>query len=250
MNIPHAFTTRLGGVSEGVFASLNIAMHRGDTDENVERNYEILADALGFDLESLVLTRQTHSDIVRVVTKNDARGIDHRNYPESDALITNDAGCALAVFTADCTPILLFDQVTGAVGAVHAGWRGTAADIAGKTVCAMVAELGCHPENIRAAIGPNIGYCCFETDRDVPEAIIEAFGNEAEQFIRKEGEKYRVDLKAVNALALRRAGVENIEISDECTMCRPDRFWSHRITGASRGSQGALIICKGVKTNE
>ena len=245
MNIPHAFTTRLGGVSEGIFASLNIALHRGDLDENVERNYEILADALGFDLGSLVLTRQTHSDIVRVVTKNDARGIDHRNYPECDALITNDAGCALVVFTADCTPILLFDQVTGAVGAVHAGWRGTAADIAGKTVRAMVDEFGCHPENIRAAIGPNIGYCCFETDRDVPEAITEAFGNEAKQFIRKEGEKYRVDLKAVNALALRRAGVTDIEISDECTMCRPDRFWSHRITGASRGSQGALIVCKG-----
>ena len=245
MNISHAFTTRLGGVSEGIFASLNIAMHRGDLEENVERNYEILADALGFDLESLVLTRQTHSDIVRVVTKNDARGIDHRNYPECDALITNDAGCALVVFTADCTPILLFDQVTGAVGAVHAGWRGTAADIAGKTVRAMVAEFGCRPENIRAAIGPNIGYCCFETDRDVPEAIIQTFGNEAEQFIRKEGEKYRVDLKAVNALALRRAGVENIEISEECTMCRPDRFWSHRITGAARGSQGALIVCKG-----
>ena len=245
MNIPHAFTTRLGGVSEGIFASLNIALHRGDSDENVKQNYEILADALGFDLGSLVLTRQTHSDIVRVVTKNDARGIDHRNYPECDALITNDAGCALVVFTADCTPILLFDQVTGAVGAVHAGWRGTAADIAGKTVCAMVAELGCHPENIRAAIGPNIGYCCFKTDRDVPEAITEAFGNEAKQFIRKEGEKYRVDLKAVNALALRRAGVTDIEISDECTMCRPDRFWSHRITGASRGSQGAVIVCKG-----
>lgn len=245
LNIPHAFTTRLGGVSEGVFASLNIAMHRGDSDESVKKNYEILAAALGFDLNNLVLTRQTHSDIVRVVTKNDARGIDHRNYLESDALITNDAGCALVVFTADCTPILLFDQVTGAVGAVHAGWRGTAADIAGKTVRAMVVELGCHPENIRAAIGPNIGYCCFETDRDVPEAIIEAFGNEAKRFIREEGEKYRVDLKAVNALALRRAGVTDIEISEECTMCRPDRFWSHRITGAARGSQGAVIVCKG-----
>ena len=245
INIPHAFTTRLGGVSEGIFASLNIALHRGDLDEIVKQNYEILADALGFDLGSLVLTRQTHSDIVRVVTKNDARGIDHRNYPESDALITNDAGCALVVFTADCTPILLFDQITGAVGAVHAGWRGTAADIAGKTVRTMVVEFGCHPENIRAAIGPNIGYCCFETDRDVPEAIIQTFGNEAEQFIRKEGEKYRVDLKAVNALALRRAGVENIEISDACTMCDPDRFWSHRITGAARGSQGAVIVCKG-----
>ncbi len=244
---PHAFTTRLGGVSEGVFASLNIAMHRGDYAENVEKNFEILANALGFDPKNLVLTRQTHSDIVRVVTKNDAVGIDHRNYPECDALITNDAGCALVVFTADCTPILLWDGVTGAVGAVHAGWRGTATDIAGKTVRKMVSEFGCRPENIRASIGPNIGACCFETDRDVPDTIIETFGQEAELFIRKTGAKYHVDLKAVNAYALRRAGVENIEISEDCTMCAPDRFWSHRITGAARGSQGAVILCKGAE---
>ncbi len=246
LNIPHAFTTRRGGVSEGIFDSLNIAMHRGDGAENVEKNFGILADALDFDVNCLVLTRQTHSDIVRKVTKSDACGIDHHNYPECDALITNDAGCALVVFTADCTPILLWDSVTGAVGAVHAGWRGTAADIAGKTVRKMVSEFGCQPQNIRAAIGPNIGVCCFETDRDVPDAIIETFGHEAEQFIRTTGEKYHVDLKAVNALALRRAGVESIEISDDCTMCHPDRFWSHRITGAARGSQGALIVCKGV----
>ena len=248
MNIPHAFTTRLGGVSAGVFASLNIALHRGDLEENVERNYEILADALGFDLESLVLTRQTHSDIVRVVTKNDARGIDHLNYPECDALITNDAGCALVVFTADCTPILLWDSVTGAVGAVHAGWRGTVYDIAGKTVLAMRENFGCDPRNIRAAIGPNIGVCCFETDSDVPDLIRTQFGEETEKFIIPSAEKigkFHVDLKAVNAHALRRAGLENIEISDACTMCAPDRFWSHRITGTARGSQGAVIVCKG-----
>ena len=105
LKIPHAFTTRLGGVSSGVFASLNIAMHRGDYTENVAKNYEILANALDFDVNNLVLTRQTHSDIVRKVTKNDACGLDHKDYPECDALITNDAGCALVVFTADCTPI-------------------------------------------------------------------------------------------------------------------------------------------------
>ncbi len=243
-DIPHAFTTRRGGVSDGVFSSLNIAMHRGDSDENVKRNFEILANSLDFDLKKLVLTRQTHSDIVRKVTKSDACGLDHRNYPECDALITNDAGCALAVFTADCTPILLYDSVTGAVGAVHAGWRGTAADIAGKTVRMMQSEFDCSPESIRAAIGPNIGACCFETDEDVPTAIIEAFGKEADRFITKSGEKYHVDLKAINALALRRAGVESVEIADDCTMCQPQRFWSHRITGANRGSQGAIIVCK------
>ena len=244
LHVPHAFTTRSGGVSEGAFASLNIAMHRGDAPENVEKNYAILADALDFDVNQLVLTRQTHSDIVRVVTKSDACGLDYHLYPECDALITNDAGCALVVFTADCTPILLWDSTTGAVGAVHAGWRGTAADIAGKTVRAMQSEFGCNPRNIRAAIGPNIGACCFETDSDVPKAIIETFGNDAAAFITKSGEKYHVDLKAVNALALRRAGVESIEISDNCTMCDPQRFWSHRVTGINRGSQGAVIVCK------
>ena len=244
LDIPHAFTTRFGGVSEEEFASLNLAMHRGDAPENVEKNYEILANALGFDTNNLVLTRQTHSDIVRVVTKSDARGLDHHSYPECDALITRDAGCALVVFTADCTPILLWDSVTGAVGAVHAGWRGTSADIAGKAVRKMVSEFGCAPRYIRAAIGPNIGACCFETDSDVPEAIVKAFGNDAAAFITKSGEKYHVDLKAVNALALRRVGVESIEMSDDCTMCQPDRFWSHRVTGVNRGSQGAIIVCK------
>ncbi|MBQ4140264.1 MAG: peptidoglycan editing factor PgeF [Clostridia bacterium] len=243
LDAPHAFTTRLGGVSEGIFLSMNIAMHRGDEAKNVIKNYEILAENIGFDVNDLVLTRQTHSDIVRVVTKADACGLDHHDYPESDALITNDAGCALVVFTADCTPILLWDSVTGAVGAVHAGWRGTVSDIAGKTVRKMVTEFGCDPRKIRAAIGPNIGFCCFETDRDVPDAIIAEFGAEAEAFIRKTGEKYQVDLKAVNAFALRRAGVESIEISKECTMCSSDRYWSHRITGNNRGSQGAIIVC-------
>lgn len=243
LDIPHAFTTRLGGVSEGVYSSMNLAMHRGDGAENVAKNYEILANELGFDINDLVLTRQTHSDIVRRVTKADARGLDHRAYPECDALITNDAGTALVVFTADCTPILLWDNVTCAVGALHAGWRGTAADIAGKTVRKMVSEFGCDPANIRAAIGPNIGACCFETDRDVPEAIIKTFGKEATAFITESGGKYHVDLKDVNAFALRRAGVVSIEISDDCTMCAPDRFWSHRIMGAARGSQGAVIVC-------
>jgi len=244
LDAPHAFTTRLGGVSEGIFSSMNIAMHRGDEAKNVIKNYEILAENIGFDVNDLVLTRQTHSDIVRVVTKADACGLDHHAYSESDALITNDAGCALVVFTADCTPILLWDSVTGAVGAVHAGWRGTVSDIAGKTVRKMVTEFGCDPRKIRAAIGPNIGFCCFETDRDVPDAVLAQFGEDAEEFIVESDGKFRVDLKAVNALALRRSGVESIEISNECTMCSSDRYWSHRITGNNRGSQGAIIVCQ------
>jgi len=244
IRVPHAFTTRYGGVSEGHLSSLNLAMHRGDAPGNVERNYAILGEVLGFSPENLVLTWQIHSDTVRRVTRADARGVDHRAYQQCDALITNDPGTALAVFTADCTPILLSDPVTGAVGAVHAGWRGTAADIAGKTVRAMVREFGCRPEDIRTAIGPNIGPCCFETDGDVPQALKSAFGSEADSWIRTQGEKYYVNLKEINALALRRAGVTEIEISTACTVCGHDRFWSHRYTRGHRGSQGAVIICK------
>ena len=244
ISVSHCFTTRLGGVSQAHLSSLNLGMHRGDDPGNVEQNYKILADALGFDLQKLVLTRQIHSDIVRRVTKADAAGIDHHNYPECDALITCDPGTALMVFTADCTPILLHDPVTGAVGAVHAGWRGTAADIAGKTVRAMVQSFGCDPKDIRAAIGPNIGQCCFATDVEVPRALIDTYGKAALAYIRQENGKYYPDLKAINALSLREAGVINMDVSTDCTMCRHDRFWSHRITGGNRGSQGAIIVCK------
>ena len=241
---PHAFTTRMGGVSTGALSSLNIGLHRGDAPENVAKNHEILAKALGFDREKLVLSHQVHTDTVRCVTAGDALGIDHHLYPECDALITVDPGTALMIFTADCTPILLHDPVTGAVGAVHAGWRGTAMDIAGKAVREMAKQFGCAPENIRAAIGPNIGFCCFETDGEVPNAMVETYGAAAEKYIRPAGDKYYVNLKEINALSLKRRGVEQIEISESCTVCEHDRFWSHRFTRGQRGSQGAIILCK------
>lgn len=244
ITVPHAFTTRFGGVSTGSQESLNLAYGRGDSMENVEKNIRILGGALGFDPEKLVLTRQTHSDIVRIVTDADCAGLCHRDYPECDALVTNTPGVSLLVFTADCTPLLFHDPVTGAVGAAHAGWRGTAQAIGAKVVEAMVKNFGCDPANIRAAIGPNIGKCHFETDADVPTAMLDAFGEEASAYIEKRGEKYFLDLKAINALSLRRMGVTHIEISGECTMCDPVRFWSHRVTKGERGSQGAVITCK------
>ena len=242
--VPHAFTTRRGGVSTGTQASLNLAVGRGDSEDNVETNLRTLAFYLGFDAEKYVLTRQTHSDIVRVVTEADCKGFFHRDYPECDGLVTNTPGLTLMVFTADCTPLLLHDPVTGAVGAAHAGWRGTAQNIGGKAVEAMVKNFGCKPEDIRAAVGPNLSQCHFETDLDVPSALIAAYGEEVLPLIRQKGDKYFPDLKAINALALRRAGVRHIEISDACTWCESDRFWSHRVTKGDRGSQGAVITCK------
>ncbi len=244
---PHCFTTRHGGVSTGSLSSLNIAIKEGETPENVRANIAILGSALGFGIGDLVTTRQTHSDIVRVVDRKDCRGCFHRDYPECDAIVTADPGVALMIYTADCTPMLFHDPVTGAVGAAHAGWRGTASAIGAKTVQAMVDAFGCDPENIRAAIGPNIGQCCFQTDADVPEAMLAAFGPEVEAFIRRENEKYYVNLKEINALILRRAGVRHIDISESCTMCQHDRFWSHRYTHGDRGSQGAVIVCKEAK---
>ena len=244
ITVPHCFTTRHGGVSSGSQESMNLAIGRGDSPGNVEANLRILAKELGFDPEKYVLTRQIHSDIVRVVKEEDCNGFFHRDYPECDALVTNTPGVALLVFTADCTPLLLHDPVTGAVGAAHAGWRGTAQNIAAKTVEAMVKAFGCRAENICAAIGPNLGQCHFETDLDVPAALTAAYGEEVLSFVRQSGEKYYPDLKAINALALRRAGVRQIEVSESCTWCESDRFWSHRVTKGDRGSQGAVITCK------
>ena len=246
ISVPHCFTTRFGGVSEGYLSSLNLGIHRGDKQENVVKNYEILGDALGFSIENLVFTRQTHTNIVRVVgAANRGEGLFREVEPECDALVTNTPGVTLAAFTADCTPILLHDPVTGAVGAVHAGWRGTVGDIAGNAVRAMQNQFGSRPADIRAAIGPNIGVCCFETHADVPDAVRAVLGGEAEEYILPVGEKFRVDLKGVNAWLLRRAGVEHIEISTACTACDPDRFWSHRRVGNDRGSLAAIIVCEG-----
>lgn len=242
----HCFTTRLGGVSTGHLSSLNIGTSRGDAPENVLENYRILGRAIGFDPKNAVLCKQIHSDVVRTITEaHRGAGLFAPVLEPCDGLITNVPGLALVVFTADCTPILLHDPVTGAVGAVHAGWRGTVSGIAGKAVEAMTREYGSSPENIRAAIGPNIGFCHFETDADVPEALITAFGPEMKDFITPNGAKYHADLKAVNRWVLERAGVQQIEVSTECTVCQCDRFWSHRVTRGERGSQGAIIVCGG-----
>ena len=244
ISAPHCFTTRLGGVSEGYLRSLNLGMSRGDNPENVRKNYAILGEALGFDPQKAVLSRQVHSNIVLPVgEQNWGAGLYAQPLPDCDGLVTNTPGTALVVFTADCTPILLWDPVTGAVGAAHAGWRGTASGIAAKTVEAMGACFGSRPEDIRAAIGPNIGACHFETGADVPRALLEAFGPDMNAFIRSQGEKDYVDLKAVNAWVLRRAGVNKIDISGDCTVCQSHRFWSHRVTQGRRGSQGAVIVC-------
>ena len=241
----HGFSTRFGGVSEGYLTSLNLGTHRGDTRENVLENYRRFGAAVGFRPETLVFTKQEHTDIVRKVTGSDCGyGLEREADYVADGLITDEPGVTLACFFADCTPILLFDPVHSAIAAVHSGWRGTAMGIVKKAVEAMCREYGSVPSDIRAAIGPCISKCCFEVGAEVPQAMLDAFGADARAAIEPHGEKFHVDLKEINRLWLQKAGVETVDISPDCTRCQPVRFWSHRAVGQARGSLAAVISLK------
>ena len=244
-NVVHCFSTRHGGVSSGYLSSLNLGVHRGDDWNNVYENYRRLGAAVGFAPEQTVFTHQTHTDIVARVGAGDRGwGLFREVEPERDGLYTDEPGVALVCFSADCTPILLHDPVRHAVAAVHAGWRGTAKGIVARCVEAMTRDFGTDPADVQAAIGPCVGPCCFETDSNVPEAMLASLGDDAKRYISRAGEKYFPDLKQLNALWLRRAGVRTIDLSCDCTRCQPERFWSHRFTGQARGSLAAIIMLK------
>lgn len=243
--VPHGFTTRFGGVSEGIFSSLNLAPNRGDDPALVRENYRRVCEALGVERSKLVLSAQVHKDGVRSVTSADwGKGLDRPTDYEADGLITDVPGTTLVVFGADCLTILLYDPVRRVAGAVHAGWRGTAAGIVERAVEKMAGQYGCEAKNILAAIGPGISRCCFETGPEVPQAMEQALGKDAAQFVDSlENGKFKVDLKGLNTLWLKRSGVDvtNIDVSGDCTMCRPEKYWSHRYTKGERGSQATLI---------
>ncbi len=241
--ISHGFSTRKSGVSPAPWDSLNLDDRRGDDIGNVRENFRRLCTALDTDVQRAVLSKQVHRDDVRRVTAEDGgKGLWRpQDYDSADALVTDVPGLSLIVFSADCNVLLLHDPVRRVIGAVHAGWRGTAAGIAGKTVRVMQEAYGCRLADVRAAVGPAIGQCCFETDDDVPEALCAALGAEAEPYMARNGQKWHIDLKGINALWLRKAGVVRIDVCDDCSACRPDLYWSHRRMGLHRGEQAALI---------
>ena len=243
--VRHAFSTRKGGVSVPPWDSLNLRTGCGDAPEALQENYRRFCAVVGADVKRVVLAKQVHETTVRVVTAADAgKGLWAQRDYTADALITNEKNLPLFVFSADCGILLLHDPVTGAVGGVHAGWRGCAGGIVEKAVTAMGAEYGAKPENILAAIGPCIGPCCFETDRDVSDAMREALGADAEPYLTWQAPKYHVDLAGLNRQWLLRSGVlpEHIDVCGLCTACRPDLFWSHRKMGDARGVQAAIIV--------
>lgn len=238
----HAFTTRFGGVSTGLYESLNLAYRSGDEPKNVEENYRRLCNSLGIETGDIVCSNQVHGTFIRVATKDDCFGLFKPTSHQADGIITNTPGLAAMVFTADCVPILLYDPVKRVACAVHAGWRGTVADIAGTAVRKMESEYGSSPADITAAIGPCISKCCYETDVDVADAVRKVIPDFADTCISLNGNKYKIDLKEINRVLLANAGLYDISVSDECTSCNCTKYWSHRKTGGKRGSQVALIV--------
>ena len=245
IRVRHAFSTRYGGVSTGELHSLNVGENRGDLPENVRENYRRLGEAAGIDVFRMAYTKQVHGNTVRTVTGADVRELFTPLPYEADGIVTAVPGLALICYTADCVPVLLCDEENGVIGAIHCGWRSSVADILGNAVGAMTA-LGAEPERICAAIGPAIGACCFEVGPEVIEAAEAYVGNLDGLYRRRAGQagKYYLDLRGANAKRLKQLGVrpDRIAVSDECTVCSHEKYWSHRYTKGNRGAQGAVIV--------
>ena len=242
----HAFTTRYGGVSTGYLHSLNLGENRGDLPDNVRENYRRLGEATGIDITRMAYTKQVHGNTVRTVTDADAQRKLFTPLPyEADGIVTAVPGLALICYTADCVPVLLCDETNGVIGAVHCGWRSSVADILSNAVGAMV-SLGAEARRICAAIGPAIGACCFEVGPEVIEAA-EAYVGDLDGLYRpnvNQAGKYYLDLRGANAKRLEQLGLlpDRIAVSDACTVCCHEKYWSHRYTKGERGSQAALIV--------
>lgn len=238
----HAFTTRYGGVSSGHLATLNLLNNKGDEPENVRENYRRVCALFGVGEDDCAVTRQVHGNTVRIVTEADRHACLSPVPYEADGIVTATPGLPIFCFTADCVPVLLCDAEHGVVGAVHCGWRSSAADIL-KNALTQMESLGAKAESVRAAIGPAIGKCCFETDDDVPEAVAAWLGDAEGLFRKRDDGKTLVDLRGANARRLTQLGVPagQIDISDECTICSHEKYWSHRYTKGQRGGQAAVI---------
>lgn len=247
--INHAFSTRLGGVSEGEFTSMNMAFNRGDNPESVTENYKRICKSAGFDFDSLTASAQDHNTFVRAVTsENKGVGIyKPRDLHSVDALITNEKGVTLVTYYADCTPLFFVDIKQKAIGLAHAGWRGTVGRIGEKVVKKMTELYGTNPADIVAAIGPAISVCCYEVDKPCADNFYALSDLDSSRFVfPKENGKYMIDLLETNRQILVAAGVknENITVSDVCTNCNSELLWSHRATKGKRGTMSAFMCIK------
>jgi YfiH family protein len=236
-NVTAAYTTRQGGVSQSPYASANLAFHVGDNPNNVIENHDILAEVLDYKRNRLVHMRQIHSD--RIVTVDETFNFD--TPPECDALITNRTDIPLMVMSADCTPILLYDPIGHACAAVHAGRAGALNEILPKTVSAMCEAFGSAAADIYAVLGPSIHGCCYEINPFIAEETISKGYSEA---LRREDEKIFLDVNTILMMQLKRLGMEKVEVVDECTACRHDKYFSYRADEQQTGRIAGVIILR------
>jgi len=243
--IMHGFSTRIGGVSEGEYNSLNLGLKTEDSKNNVGINIEKFASAVGVDYKSLVISDQIHSDVIKVVNREDkGKGYyKERDFNGIDGLVTNIKGIALMTIFADCVPIFFVDPIKKAIGVSHAGWKGTRTKIGKKTVKVMIDEYDSNPKDIIAVIGPSIGKCCYEVDKRVIDEFSSSFEDTSTFISRKEKDKYNLNLWKANHITLEEVGLlnENIVISDICTGCNTDLFYSYRKEHGNTGRMGAII---------
>lgn len=243
--IAHGFSTRKGGVSTGMWDSLNLGVSRGDDPDHVRENYRRFLSAVGAKSSLLAMCNQVHGTEIRNLTTADLKQDPYGKVSfEADGIMTAIPGVILTVFSADCIPVLLYDPNRRVIAALHAGWRGTAAGIVTAAVEQMTAVYGTDPGDILAAIGPGIDQCCFETHEDVPNAMTSALACGSLPFIHlMENGKFSVDLKGINAKRLELAGLDpaNIALCRDCTCCQADKYWSHRRQGTQRGSMASVI---------
>ncbi len=243
--IRHGFSTRIGGVSEGIYGCLNLGSKIGDEYNKVRENIKKFAFAVGVNHEDLVMSNQVHGDNIRVINGGDRKKefLNGQKDGGTDGLVTNMTNIPLMAMFADCVPIFFVDIVKRAIGISHAGWKGTKFKIGKKTVQTMINSYNSKPDEIIAVVGPSIGKCCYEVDNIVVEQFSREF-TDTSNFIFDKGEgKYQLDLWKANHIVLNEAGIpdENIIISDLCTGCNMDLFYSHRKEKGNTGRMGAII---------
>lgn len=245
------FSTRLGGVSTGDCAAMNMSYTRGDAVEDVRENFRIFARTLGCDVNEFVLTDQVHSTKIRRVGKDDCGEafLEKRSIRETDGLVTDEPGVVLMTFFADCVPLMFYDPVRQAVGNAHSGWRGTVQRMGQKMVECMAREFGSKPEDIRAVVGPSICRGCYEVNGEVTEQFDRAFSPKYrdELYTEKPNGHFQLDLWAANRIILEEAGLkpEHISVSGLCTYENPELLFSHRFTNGRRGNLSAALGLRG-----
>lgn len=243
----HCFSTRIGGVSGGPYASLNVGFASGDDPQKVRANRERLFADIGWSLDDAVFGRQVHGTrIVAVDASHRGRGARDTAdaFPGTDGFVTDVPGVALAVLGADCAPVYFFDRRRRAIGLVHAGWRGTAAGIAREALAAMKDAFGTAPEDVEAAIGPAIGACCYQVGEEVADAYRRAGLDSALAPWPGEPGRWRLDLAGALREQLVGEGVPPSHIHEAavCTCCRDDLFFSHRRAGRPAGRMAAVFV--------